>query len=133
MNALSTWNGGVIIISHDERFITNVGKEVRAGPLDQVPSGLINLLIRSYGCVATAPSASLWAMYRLTRLACVSLLSCLCEDAEILPAEPYCQQCQITTLSVLSSTFITLHFGDSLEPKKVIYDSSWLLFLYTSV
>jgi ATP-binding cassette subfamily F protein 3 len=28
MNALQTWNGGVIIISHDERFITTVAKEV---------------------------------------------------------------------------------------------------------
>jgi hypothetical protein len=28
MAALNTWNGGVIIISHDERFITSVGKEV---------------------------------------------------------------------------------------------------------
>ncbi|RPD59402.1 P-loop containing nucleoside triphosphate hydrolase protein [Lentinus tigrinus ALCF2SS1-7] len=28
MNALSTWNGGVILISHDERFITNVAKEL---------------------------------------------------------------------------------------------------------
>uniref|UniRef100_A0A0W0FG45 ABC transporter domain-containing protein n=1 Tax=Moniliophthora roreri TaxID=221103 RepID=A0A0W0FG45_MONRR len=28
MNALNLWNGGVIIISHDERFITNVAKEL---------------------------------------------------------------------------------------------------------
>jgi hypothetical protein len=28
MAALNSWNGGVIIISHDERFITNVAKEV---------------------------------------------------------------------------------------------------------
>ncbi|KAH9005731.1 P-loop containing nucleoside triphosphate hydrolase protein [Lactarius hatsudake] len=28
MSALSTWNGGVIIISHDERFITSVAKEL---------------------------------------------------------------------------------------------------------
>ncbi|KAI9436961.1 P-loop containing nucleoside triphosphate hydrolase protein [Lactarius indigo] len=28
MLALSTWNGGVIIISHDERFITSVAKEL---------------------------------------------------------------------------------------------------------
>jgi hypothetical protein len=30
MAALKTWNGGVIIISHDERFITTVAKEVRS-------------------------------------------------------------------------------------------------------
>jgi ATP-binding cassette subfamily F protein 3 len=29
MLALSAWNGGVIVISHDERFITSVAKEVR--------------------------------------------------------------------------------------------------------
>lgn len=29
MAALQKWNGGVIIISHDERFITTVAKEVR--------------------------------------------------------------------------------------------------------
>ncbi|KAI0762415.1 P-loop containing nucleoside triphosphate hydrolase protein [Fomes fomentarius] len=28
MTALSTWNGGVILISHDERFITSVAKEL---------------------------------------------------------------------------------------------------------
>ena len=29
MHALSIWNGGVILISHDERFITTVAREVR--------------------------------------------------------------------------------------------------------
>jgi ATPase subunit of ABC transporter with duplicated ATPase domains len=29
MAALGSWNGGVIVISHDERFITSVAKEVR--------------------------------------------------------------------------------------------------------
>jgi hypothetical protein len=28
MAALSKWNGGVILISHDERFITTVANEV---------------------------------------------------------------------------------------------------------
>lgn len=28
MTVLNVWNGGVVIISHDERFITNVAKEV---------------------------------------------------------------------------------------------------------
>ena len=28
MLALKTWNGGVIVISHDERFITTVAEEV---------------------------------------------------------------------------------------------------------
>lgn len=30
MTALNIWNGGVIVISHDERFITTVAKEVSA-------------------------------------------------------------------------------------------------------
>ena len=30
MSALNVWNGGVILISHDERFITSVAKEVRS-------------------------------------------------------------------------------------------------------
>jgi ATP-binding cassette subfamily F protein 3 len=34
MLALQKWNGGVIIISHDERFITAVAKEVMVTPLD---------------------------------------------------------------------------------------------------
>jgi len=29
MLALNVWNGGVIVISHDERFITSVAKDVR--------------------------------------------------------------------------------------------------------
>lgn len=33
MLALQKWNGGVIIISHDERFITAVAKEVMLTPL----------------------------------------------------------------------------------------------------
>lgn len=28
MTVLNTWNGGVIVISHDERFITSVAKEL---------------------------------------------------------------------------------------------------------
>lgn len=28
MAALNSWNGGVIVISHDERFITTVAREV---------------------------------------------------------------------------------------------------------
>jgi len=30
MNAIESWNGGVIVISHDERFINTVAKEVSA-------------------------------------------------------------------------------------------------------
>ena len=34
MAALQKWNGGIIIISHDEKFITAVAKEVVI-PVDQ--------------------------------------------------------------------------------------------------
>ena len=40
MAALNSWNGGVIIISHDERFITNVAKEV-----DAISSTRMNVLL----------------------------------------------------------------------------------------
>jgi ATP-binding cassette subfamily F protein 3 len=36
MVALSTWNGGVIVISHDERFITSVAKDVRGLLLSRI-------------------------------------------------------------------------------------------------
>jgi ATPase subunit of ABC transporter with duplicated ATPase domains len=47
MAALSTWNGGVIVISHDERFITTVAKEVSA--CKSVYLGCC-LSLSSYGC-----------------------------------------------------------------------------------
>ena len=34
MQALTAWNGGVILISHDERFITTVAKEVSVHSCD---------------------------------------------------------------------------------------------------
>ena len=37
MMALSAWNGGVIVISHDERFITTVAKEV-SSPSSGLPA-----------------------------------------------------------------------------------------------
>lgn len=47
MAALSTWNGGVIVISHDERFITTVAKEVSVRK--SVYLGCC-LSLSSYGC-----------------------------------------------------------------------------------
>ena len=46
MNALKTWNGGVILISHDERFITSVANEV------------CRLLLMGHHCCLT--SLQLW-------------------------------------------------------------------------
>ena len=49
MTALSTWNGGVILISHDERFITNVAKEVRGALLPRSPGLSIDRLLLALG------------------------------------------------------------------------------------
>jgi ATP-binding cassette subfamily F protein 3 len=44
MLALGTWNGGVIVISHDERFITSVAKEVRGRCCLMCHSDALNLI-----------------------------------------------------------------------------------------
>ena len=41
MSALSKWNGGVILISHDERFITTVAQEVSFSLLEKRRKRLI--------------------------------------------------------------------------------------------
>jgi len=71
MAALNAWNGGVIVISHDERFITTVAKEVSS--LNSVFIGY-SLSMPSYGCVAMVQSPSSGVMYKHTRFAlcCVS-------------------------------------------------------------
>lgn len=45
MNAIESWNGGVIVISHDERFINTVAKEVST----QYLLGLRSLAIPALG------------------------------------------------------------------------------------
>lgn len=67
MMALQKWNGGVIIISHDEKFITTVANQVRliVGCLTTfsdigIPS--------SSGSVETAQSSSSREMCKLTRI-----------------------------------------------------------------
>jgi len=50
MAALNSWNGGVIVISHDERFITTVAKEVS---LPKLCVGC-SLSFFSYGCALMA-------------------------------------------------------------------------------
>lgn len=66
MSALQSWNGGVIIISHDERFITTVAQEVNK-------KCLLYLYIThrfdiiSFGYVMKAPCRSLRAMSKATR------------------------------------------------------------------
>jgi ATPase subunit of ABC transporter with duplicated ATPase domains len=41
MDAVKKWNGGVILISHDERFITTVANEVCTFPVHKVQEDLI--------------------------------------------------------------------------------------------
>lgn len=68
MMALSAWNGGVIVISHDERFITTVAKEV-SSPSSGHPALIAHFFFSlcSCGCVATVWSASSRAMCKHTR------------------------------------------------------------------
>lgn len=63
MNAIESWNGGVIIISHDERFINTIAKEVSPKHL---PS---NALIGhpSSGCAQRERSTSTRETYHRTR------------------------------------------------------------------
>jgi ATPase subunit of ABC transporter with duplicated ATPase domains len=64
MLALKTWNGGVIIISHDERFITTVAEEVC---LCVSPALFILTLRDSCGSAAMAQSASSKVMFKCIR------------------------------------------------------------------
>ena len=50
MAALNKWNGGVILISHDERFITTVAKEVS---FSSIPF-YVSLISGSYGYAVKA-------------------------------------------------------------------------------
>lgn len=66
MLALGTWNGGVIVISHDERFITSVAKEVRrCCCLTYHPDALI--VNYSSGCAEMVQSQSSRATWRPIR------------------------------------------------------------------
>src|SRR6266853_4106469 len=51
MLALNTWNGGVIVISHDERFITSVAREVRCCCCYLIFATLTCSIQYSSGCV----------------------------------------------------------------------------------
>jgi hypothetical protein len=66
MIALGTWNGGVIVISHDERFITSVAKEVR-GCCCLSCATLTPLCQYSSGCVEMVQSQSSKAMWKPIR------------------------------------------------------------------
>ena len=68
MLALNTWNGGVIIISHDERFITSVAKEVRDGSYLSYHCSFDVPCLYSSGYVEMARSRDSRATCRLTRL-----------------------------------------------------------------
>lgn len=66
MLALKTWNGGVIVISHDERFITTVANEVCLG----IRGWLLGVdFNNSCGSVEMVRSASLEVTFRCTRSA----------------------------------------------------------------
>lgn len=71
MAALNTWNGGVIVISHDERFITTVAKEVSA--LSPVTRSAVLKTLFSCGFVRMEPYQSSMVTFKVTR--CVDELS----------------------------------------------------------
>ena len=63
MSAIESWNGGVIIISHDERFINTIAKEV-------CPNHLLSTALIGYpssGCAQRERFTSTREMYRHTR------------------------------------------------------------------
>ena len=63
MAALNKWNGGVILISHDERFITTVAKEASFLSI----TFYISLISGSYGYAVMARWPSSREMYKRTR------------------------------------------------------------------
>src|SRR5258706_3566490 len=63
MNAIESWNGGVIIISHDERFINTIAKEV--SPKHLLSTALIGH--PSSGCAQRERSTSTKETYHRTR------------------------------------------------------------------
>ena len=67
MTALASWNGGVIVISHDERFITSVSNEVGRPKLSDYRSTPNLTNSASFGCVVMAQSISTRVTFRLTR------------------------------------------------------------------
>jgi len=71
MAALNTWNGGVIVISHDERFITTVAKEVSA--LCPMTRSAILKILSSCGFVRMELYQSSMATCKVTR--CVEEIS----------------------------------------------------------
>lgn len=62
MLALGTWNGGVIVISHDERFITSVAKEVRGRCCLSCATLMRSVFNHSSGCVEMVQSQNSKAM-----------------------------------------------------------------------
>ena len=66
MAALESWNGGVIVISHDERFITSVAKEVRFITCHS-PHLLTAFCVASCGCARTGRCTSSRATCRRTK------------------------------------------------------------------
>jgi len=63
MNAIESWNGGVIIISHDERFINTIAKEV--SPKHLPSTAFIGY--PSSGCAQRGMSTSTRETYHRTR------------------------------------------------------------------
>ncbi len=95
MMALQKWNGGVIIISHDEKFITTVANQVSLRILHVAHSFII--ICHSFGCVVKARSRNSKEMYRLTRYLINQHDLIAFTDIMHYPG-PYCQQHQVKAI-----------------------------------
>ena len=95
MSALTVWNGGVILISHDERFITSVAKEVSENLFVYI--GIYSDPVLSFGFAQTAPLPSSRATSRLTRFVDGPTMT-LCPLVLTAFPESHCQQHQSKTL-----------------------------------
>lgn len=95
MSALQKWNGGVIIISHDERFITTVAKEVSSS----LPNSYCDAdLGDSCGFAEMAPSLSSVGTCRVTRLVTVIIVFRWTRSTELNFSELDCEQHQSQTV-----------------------------------
>jgi len=114
MNALKKWNGGVILISHDERFITSVANEV--GWLR--PTRRLTFISHpsSYGYVPMGRRKSSEATCRPTRYVTRSISHHFTDKPQT-PAELDCKQHQSKAVELPRQCFNIMRFSQTGLPK----------------
>ncbi len=113
MHALTIFNGGVILISHDERFITTVAKEVlnNFNTFKEHPDRLL-ILLKSSGFAGTEQCRNSMGMSLLTRSVRVCILRFSVIDTSGTFSESHCQQYQGETMnrnSVAQIVYVFYH------------------------